>query len=185
MPIAHFSIIRGFQRREIINTSQLSFCLNLYQTVIFTRVAIKAFFQSKAVDLQTYFVTVFLHFSLIKPYISSLNRSWSLPARKFQLTVPRWFFSWISPIVSYVVFVLSIFGLVSPSFGRLCCVIVAFTGYLHLHVFIPRSPTVYCSPSRPGPEVIKLFFMLNSAEHEIFSANKYENANNSWHFHIY
>ena len=26
--------------------------------------------------------------------------------------------------------------------------------------------------------------MLNSAEHEIFSANKYENANNSWHFHI-
>ena len=27
--------------------------------------------------------------------------------------------------------------------------------------------------------------MLNSAEHEIFPANKYENANNSWHFHIY
>ena len=27
--------------------------------------------------------------------------------------------------------------------------------------------------------------MLNSAEHEIFSANEYENANNSWHFHIY
>ena len=23
--------------------------------------------------------------------------------------------------------------------------------------------------------------MLNTAEHEIFSANKYENANNSWH----
>ena len=36
-----------------------------------------------------------------------------------------------------------------------------------------------------GPEVIKLFFMLNSAEHEIFSANKYENANKSWHFHIH
>ena len=31
----------------------------------------------------------------------------------------------------------------------------------------------------------KTFFMLNSAEHEIFSANKYENANNSCHFHIY
>ena len=31
----------------------------------------------------------------------------------------------------------------------------------------------------------KTFFMLNSAEHEIFSANKYENAKNSWHFHIY
>ena len=27
--------------------------------------------------------------------------------------------------------------------------------------------------------------MLSQAEHEIFSANKYENANNSWHFHIY
>ena len=38
---------------------------------------------------------------------------------------------------------------------------------------------------KPGSEVIKLFFMLNSDEHEIFSANKYENANNSWHFHIY
>ena len=37
----------------------------------------------------------------------------------------------------------------------------------------------------PGPKVIKPFFMLNSAEHNIFSANKYENANNSWHFHIY
>ena len=28
-------------------------------------------------------------------------------------------------------------------------------------------------------------FFSCSAEHEIFSANKYENANNSWHFHIY
>ena len=27
----------------------------------------------------------------------------------------------------------------------------------------------------------KTFFMLNSAEHEIFSANKYENANNSFY----
>ena len=31
----------------------------------------------------------------------------------------------------------------------------------------------------------RTFFLLNSAQHEIFSANKYENANNSWHFHIY
>ena len=62
---------------------------------------------------------------------------------------------------------------------------------------------------KPGPKVIKLFscsthlsmkfgmlinlklltiansFYLYIAEHEIFSANKYENANNSWHFHIY
>ena len=30
-----------------------------------------------------------------------------------------------------------------------------------------------------------IFFMLNSAEHEMFSAIKYENANNIWHFHIY
>ena len=60
-----------------------------------------------------------------------------------------------------------------------------------------------------SPEVIKLFscstqlsmkyamliniklltiansFLLNIAEHEFFSANKYENANNSWHFRIY
>ena len=44
-----------------------------------------------------------------------------------------------------------------------------------------------------GPEVIKLFFLLtlansfllNIAKHEIFSANKYENANFCWHFHIY
>ena len=28
-------------------------------------------------------------------------------------------------------------------------------------------------------------FLLNIAEHEIYSANKYENANKSWHFHIY
>ena len=35
------------------------------------------------------------------------------------------------------------------------------------------------------PRGYKTFFKLNSAEREIFSANKYENANNSWHFHIY
>ena len=28
------------------------------------------------------------------------------------------------------------------------------------------------------PQGYKTFFMINSAEHEIFSANKYENANN-------
>ena len=62
---------------------------------------------------------------------------------------------------------------------------------------------------KSGPEVIKRFscstqlsmkfsllinlklliiansFLLNIAEHEIFSVNKYENANNRWHFHIY
>ena len=62
---------------------------------------------------------------------------------------------------------------------------------------------------RFGPEVIKLFscstqlsmkffmlinlnlltiansFLLKIAEHEIFFANKFENANYYWHFHIY
>ena len=38
---------------------------------------------------------------------------------------------------------------------------------------------------RSGPEVIKLFFMLNSAEHEIYPAHKCLNANNCWHFNIY
>ena len=40
------------------------------------------------------------------------------------------------------------------------------------------------SLSRFRPHVYKTSFMLNSVVHEIFSANKYENANNSWHFHI-
>ena len=32
---------------------------------------------------------------------------------------------------------------------------------------------------------IAIVFLLNIAEHENFSANKYENANYCWHFHIY
>ena len=40
-------------------------------------------------------------------------------------------------------------------------------------------------PGPRGPRGYNTFFMLNSAEHEIFSANKYENSNKSWHFHIY
>ena len=35
------------------------------------------------------------------------------------------------------------------------------------------------------PRSYKTFCMFNSAEHEIFSANKYKNANNNWHFYIY
>ena len=72
----------------------------------------------------------------------------------------------------------------------------------------PLMESLDAVEQRSGPEVIKLFFMLNSAEHEIFSANKsqiiiansflliiaehehcsankYENANYCWHFHIY
>ena len=30
-----------------------------------------------------------------------------------------------------------------------------------------------------------IFFLLNITKHKNFSANKYENANFSWHFHIY
>ena len=79
-----------------------------------------------------------------------------------------------------------------------------------MHEFIQQYPVILKVDSEgPGPEVIKLFscsthlsmkfvlhinlkllilansFLLNIAGHEIFSANRYENANNSWHFHIY
>ena len=36
---------------------------------------------------------------------------------------------------------------------------------------------------KSGPKVIKFFSC--STEYEIFSAKKYENANNNWHFYIY
>ena len=72
-----------------------------------------------------------------------------------------------------------------------------------------RTEYIFVIGAAPSPEVIKLFscstqlnmkfvllinlklltiamfFLLNIAEHENFSVNKYENANNSWHFHIY
>ena len=35
------------------------------------------------------------------------------------------------------------------------------------------------------PEVIKTFFMLNSAKHKIYLSHKCQNANNCWHFNIY
>ena len=68
---------------------------------------------------------------------------------------------------------------------------------------------IYLQDRDTRPRGYKTFFMLNSAEHEIvllidikllniaissllniaehetFSANKYENANFCWHFHIY
>ena len=46
----------------------------------------------------------------------------------------------------------------------------------------PNNSHLYITARPHGYET---FFMLNSAEYEIFSANKYENANSSWHFHIY
>ena len=45
--------------------------------------------------------------------------------------------------------------------------------------------SLHMQTMKTRPQGYKTFFMLNSAEHEIFSANKYENANNSWHFYIY
>ena len=84
--------------------------------------------------------------------------------------------------------------------------IVGFvTRWLKYHENSPNN--IYRGILRP--QGCKTFFMLNSAEHEIclanksqiansckfvlaqlaeyenFSADKYENANNSWHFHIY
>ena len=76
-------------------------------------------------------------------------------------------------------------------------------------VLFAQLSVLVCQAGRSGPEVMKHFscstqlcmkfsllinlklltipnsFLLNIAEHEIFSANKYGNANNSWHFHIY
>ena len=46
------------------------------------------------------------------------------------------------------------------------------------------AKTEQMSHKKIRPWGYKTFFMLNSAEHEIFSANKYVNANNR-HFHIY
>ena len=35
------------------------------------------------------------------------------------------------------------------------------------------------------PRGYKTFFILNSAEHEIYPAHKCQNANNCWHLNIY
>ena len=37
---------------------------------------------------------------------------------------------------------------------------------------------------KPGPEVIKNFFMLNSVEHEILNAHKYKNIKKSAYFRL-
>ena len=74
---------------------------------------------------------------------------------------------------------------------------------------VPKDRFYLRGLDTPGPEVIKLFscstqmsmkfvvltnlkllsvansFLLHINEHENFSANKYENANYCWHFHIY
>ena len=40
------------------------------------------------------------------------------------------------------------------------------------------------SPKPPGLKVVRLFFILNGTEHEIYPDLKCENANNCWHFNI-
>ena len=95
--------------------------------------------------------------------------------------------------------------------GRLVCVavIIQIRGICkYIHKFSFYSNETCCGYSlevQPqggtfGPEVLSMnfvllinlklltianSFLLNITEHVIFSANKYENANNSWHFHIY
>ena len=50
-----------------------------------------------------------------------------------------------------------------------------------IFIFVSRQWTpflfkcVVAHPLSPGPQVIKLFFMLNSVEHEILNARKYIN----------
>ena len=80
-----------------------------------------------------------------------------------------------------------------------------FTG----HILDSQSFFMWTTETLIRPRGYKTFFMLNSAEHEIclanksqitngansfllniaeyenFSVNKYENANYCWHFHIY
>ena len=54
---------------------------------------------------------------------------------------------------------------------------------------MPKEETAQCHIQAVWPLGYKFVCVcvcvFNSAEHENFSANKYENANNSWHFHIY
>ena len=81
--------------------------------------------------------------------------------------------------------------------GRLCSVIVVIPRHL-LHYFYQSGPEVIkhfsCSTQLSMKFVLLIIlkllivansFLLNIAEHENSSANKYENANSSWHFHIH
>ena len=51
-----------------------------------------------------------------------------------------------------------------------------------MHNMIPID-TMMSEPLKANQAArLQNFFMLNLAEHEIVSANKYENAKNRWHF---
>ena len=63
---------------------------------------------------------------------------------------------------------------------------------MYLIIMQPRHRSVYLcfdlslhrtlTLTTARPRDNKTYFVLNAVEHEIFFANKYENANNSWHF---
>ena len=62
-----------------------------------------------------------------------------------------------------------------------CCVKVKRCLQCQMPVTAKISPGKIAKNS-PGPEVIKLFFMFNSTEHEIYPAHKCLNANKSLAF---
>ena len=51
-----------------------------------------------------------------------------------------------------------------------------------MHI-VPSLAFSVKSLAKNGLDVIKPFFMLISAEHDICYVNKYENVNIGWHFH--
>ena len=77
-----------------------------------------------------------------------------------------------------------IFSLVAMIGLDKCCITSACLQWL-CHSgerIVARGPLV---PAYKSLLTIANSFLLNIAEHENFSANKYENANYCWHFHIY
>ena len=97
-------------------------------------------------------------------------------------------------------------------FGFVCCFCCFLGGFVFRKKKTKKnrnSNVIFTKDAGPGPKALKLFscstqqsmkffmlishklltiansFLLNLAEHENFSANKYENANFCWHFHIY
>ena len=103
---------------------------------------------------------------------------------QFQFSLRTILRLWPWPSDNYTMF------LNSDAFNLLtgCIITHAVWNYMKLREFdTPHSFLLGWEATfvKSRPQGYKTFFMLNSAEHEIFSANKYENANNSWHFHIY
>ena len=99
----------------------------------------------------------------------------------------------VGELIVVLLMVILCFGFRSPLSPLLCFITVFLIICISLCCFTDKVEDPYADRtygkcviwSFIKPRGYKTFFMLNSAEHEIFSANKYENANNSWHFHIY